>query len=76
VLDTLDTATGTVMAAFQCAVVEHCVGVVGAAYSQYSALVQYVLQNYSVSKRGINKEKDSEIAMFLTLLHYLCFSLS
>eukprot|EP00026_Physarum_polycephalum_P003708 Phypoly_transcript_03722.p1 GENE.Phypoly_transcript_03722~~Phypoly_transcript_03722.p1 ORF type:complete len:772 (+),score=58.98 Phypoly_transcript_03722:345-2318(+) len=36
------------MAAFQCAVVEHCIGVVGAAYSQYSELVQYVLQNYSI----------------------------
>ena len=47
-LDTLDTSTGTVIAAFQCAVVEHCVGAVGAAYSQYSELVQYVLQNYSV----------------------------
>lgn len=50
VLDTLDTATGTVMAAFQCAVVEKCVGVVGAAYSQYSEIVQMVLQNFSVCK--------------------------
>ena len=47
-LDTLDTPAGTVAAAFQCAVTDHCVAVIGAAYSQYSMLVQYVLQNYSV----------------------------
>lgn len=59
----MDTATGTVMAAIQCALVEKCVGVVGAAYSQYSEIVQLVLQNYSVctGKRGECEERKRKI---------------
>lgn len=48
VYDTKDTPSGTIIAAFQCAVVDKCVGVIGDAYSADSELVQYVLQNYSV----------------------------
>jgi hypothetical protein len=62
-----------VNAALQCAIVEKCVGVVGATDSEYSGLAQYVLQNFSVcvGRRGGGEVWEWWVQLILNILDLL-----